>query len=105
MSRQGIYWPKGRNFCYWPRVITSSQKAKQRYQKKNAAALRLRSAARMAFKRTRWMKNGSTQELMGCTFDEAKAWLERQFSPGMGWHNMEEWEVDHVVPISTARSK
>jgi len=26
--------------------------------------------------------------------------LERQFKPGMGWHNMSEWHIDHIIPVS-----
>lgn len=27
--------------------------------------------------------------------------LERQFLPGMSWENMEEWDIDHIVPKSS----
>ena len=27
------------------------------------------------------------------------AHLERQFLPGMGWHNMRQWHIDHIVPV------
>lgn len=26
---------------------------------------------------------------------------ERQFLPGMGWHNSREWQVDHILPASS----
>lgn len=35
---------------------------------------------------------------MGYTRAELAVHLERQFVKGMGWHNMGEWEVDHIVP-------
>lgn len=37
---------------------------------------------------------------MGWTIAELRAHLERQFTKGMGWHNMGEWHIDHIVPIS-----
>lgn len=30
--------------------------------------------------------------------------IERQFRLGMAWHKYGQWEVDHVVPLSAARS-
>lgn len=35
------------------------------------------------------------------TLQELKSHLERQFLPGMSWQNMEEWHVDHIVPVSS----
>jgi len=32
------------------------------------------------------------------TLEELKAHMERQFLPRMGWHNMGEWHIDHIVP-------
>ena len=43
--------------------------------------------------------NGAIRHLDYSPADLA-AHLERQFLPGMGWHNMSEWHVDHVVPVA-----
>lgn len=44
-----------------------------------------------------------TIDLIGCTMPELKAHLERQFKPGMGWHNNTRhgWHIDHIVPLSS----
>lgn len=34
------------------------------------------------------------------TLDDLMRHLERQFTKGMGWHNMGEWHIDHIVPVS-----
>lgn len=35
------------------------------------------------------------------TVSELMAHLERQFVKGMGWHNMDKWHIDHIVPLSS----
>jgi hypothetical protein len=42
----------------------------------------------------------TTNELLGCSYAEARAWIELKFRRGMGWHNTGEWEIDHVIPIA-----
>lgn len=39
--------------------------------------------------------------LLGYTPQELREHLERQFLPGMGWHNKGKWHVDHIVPVSS----
>lgn len=43
----------------------------------------------------------SAFELVGYSFDELKAHIERQFLPGMGWHNMGQWHIDHITPLAS----
>lgn len=43
----------------------------------------------------------SAFELVGYTSVELNAHLERQFKRGMGWHNMGEWHIDHIIPLSS----
>lgn len=80
-------------------------------RKKQADAMRHRRATDPAFAllcrvrgRMRHMVNGkagrSTIDLLGYTPDQLRAHLERQFKRGMGWHNMSEWEVDHIIPVA-----
>ena len=47
-------------------------------------------------------KTAHTLELLGCTVDELKAHLERQFQPGMTWDNYSYrgWHIDHIAPCS-----
>lgn len=40
-------------------------------------------------------------DLLGYSLDELRAHLERQFLRGMGWHNVGEWHIDHIVPLSS----
>ena len=39
--------------------------------------------------------------LVGYTAEELARHLERQFVKGMGWNNMGEWHIDHIVPLVT----
>lgn len=38
--------------------------------------------------------------LLGYSADDLRQHLERQFSRGMGWSNMGDWHIDHIVPLS-----
>ena len=38
---------------------------------------------------------------LGYTVADLQAHLERQFTKGMSWENIGEWEVDHIVPVSS----
>lgn len=46
-------------------------------------------------------KNGGWLKYVDYTLDELRSHLERQFLPGMGWHNMGEWHIDHIIPVSS----
>jgi hypothetical protein len=39
-------------------------------------------------------------ELIGCTHEELKIHIEKQFTDGMNFENYSEWEIDHIKPIS-----
>lgn len=41
------------------------------------------------------------ESLVGYTYVDLKAHLERQFLPGMTWENRDKWEVDHIVPVAS----
>jgi hypothetical protein len=49
-------------------------------------------------------KSGSAVRDLGCTIDQFKDWLERQFEPGMDWNNYGnkegQWSLDHEYPLS-----
>lgn len=41
-----------------------------------------------------------TFEILGYTAQDLCDHIERQFVKGMGWHNMSEWEIDHIIPVA-----
>lgn len=45
-------------------------------------------------------KSNKTFSLIGCTAEEFKAHIEKQFSPGMSWDNYGTtgWHIDHIKP-------
>jgi len=46
-------------------------------------------------------QTSKTLAALGYTLVELRTHLERQFLPGMGWHNMGDWHIDHIVPLSS----
>ena len=49
----------------------------------------------------RGRESATAISLLGYTVDDLKAHLERQFTKGMSWGNIGDWEVDHIVPVSS----
>lgn len=43
-------------------------------------------------------KSKSTLDLLGCSLQKLKEYLEELFLEGMGWKNYGRWHVDHIVP-------
>ena len=49
--------------------------------------------------RSFFSKNGSrTIDFIGCSIDDLKLHLEKQFTDGMSWENYGDWHVDHIRP-------
>jgi DNA gyrase/topoisomerase IV subunit A len=46
-------------------------------------------------------KSAHTMELVGCSIEQLKNHLEKQFSKGMSWDNYGKWHVDHVRPCAS----
>ena len=63
------------------------------------------SRVRTALKQKKWLKWGKTQDYIGCTLQELKCHIEKQFIVGMYWHNYGEWQIDHIIPVSSAKTK
>lgn len=46
----------------------------------------------------------SSSSLVGCCWEELKIHLEKQFKDGMSWENRNEWHIDHIIPLSSAKT-
>ena len=50
-------------------------------------------------------KKNKTFEIVGCTPEFLKEHLEAQFINGMRWDNRSEWHIDHIIPLSSAKTE
>ena len=46
-------------------------------------------------------KSGTTIELLGCSIENLKKYLETKFTSGMTWenYNLTGWHIDHITPL------
>lgn len=51
------------------------------------------------------IKTSPTFERLGYSAADLAAHIERQFARGMGWHNMDRWQIDHIIPASRAKTE
>ncbi|MGH8321593.1 MAG: hypothetical protein ACRESI_06535 [Gammaproteobacteria bacterium] len=67
--------------------------------------LKLRSNLRSRIKHALHgrVKSQSALKYLGCTVAEAKAYIEKQFQPGMTWanHTHTGWHIDHIIPLAS----
>jgi hypothetical protein len=46
-------------------------------------------------------KQAPTMQIVGCSIEFLKQWLESQFRRGMTWDNYgDKWHIDHIIPVS-----
>ena len=67
------------------------------YRVKMALHVRLYDAV----KRQKGTKSAKTLELVGCTVEDLRLFLEAEFTEGMTWDNYGEWHIDHIRPCAS----
>lgn len=88
---------------------------KERY--KNDLVFRITSIVRSmiykSIKDNNYKKSKYTKEILGCSFEEFKFYLESKFESWMNWENQGQyngelnygWDIDHIVPLSSVNSE
>lgn len=79
------------------------------FKLKTAISNRIRNGV----KSTGFCKNFKTKEILGCTYEEFKIYIESQFESWMTWENYGKyngelnhgWDLDHIVPLATAKTE
>ena len=66
---------------------------------------RMRSRLRKYLKSHNITKKNKTFDIVGCSPEFLKEHLEKQFISGMTWENRNEWHIDHIIPLSSAKTK
>ena len=67
-------------------------------------SMSMRSRMNLFIKRSKFNKNARTFKLIGCSPEDLKKHLEKQFRPGMNWSNHGSWHIDHIKPLASAKS-
>jgi len=65
----------------------------------------IRNRINLSFKRGGYNKKSKTCEILGCSYDEFKIFLEKKFTSGMIWLNQGEWHLDHIIPVSIGKTE
>ena len=65
----------------------------------------LRSLIYHSIKNQGYTKRSKTEKILGCSFDEFKIYFEPQFKEGMSWENQGKWHLDHIKPVSWAKTE
>lgn len=66
-------------------------------------AVNIRGRIIMALKKETAKKSRPSEQLIGCSFPELRAYLESKFLTGMTWknHGIRGWHIDHIVPCAS----
>ena len=56
-------------------------------------------------KLSKFDKKTKTFNLIGCNPISLKDFLEKKFIEGMCWGNYGEWHIDHIIPLSSAKTE
>jgi hypothetical protein len=71
----------------------------------------IRNGINTILKNNGFKKKSKTADILGCSFEEFKLYLESKFEPWMNWDNRgnpkdgifelnKTWDIDHIIPIS-----
>jgi hypothetical protein len=83
----------------------SYQKNRLKYDPLFKLKSSIRNRINTSFKRSGYKKNSKIFDILGCSFDDFKIYLESMFVENMSWENQGKWHLDHIIPISSAKSE
>lgn len=111
----------------YKRKLKSYEKNKDHYSKKSREYKQKRfdtdpiykiyigisSLIRNSFNRNGYSKSSKTSQILGCDYEYFKTYLESKFEFWMNWDNRGKyngeynygWDIDHIIPISSAKSE
>lgn len=75
--------------------------------------LNVKSSIRSALKNKGFDKNKNTIDILGCSYEDFYNYITEQFESWMSWENYgiytgnynETWQIDHIIPISSANNE
>ena len=82
-----------------------------RYQKKRSEtdlifreSKKIKDLVYQTFRERGYSKNSRAHNILGCSCEEFLKHIQGQFLDGMNWDNRKKWHLDHIIPISSAKT-
>lgn len=87
--------------AYFKEYKTNRMKNDPLFKLRATVSARLRTALK------KHKNQHATLEWLGCSIQELKVYIEKQFKLGMSWnnYNLHGWHIDHIIPLFTAKIK
>ena len=82
----------------------AKQRARRKADPVAVMHARLSRLHRHALNQVGGIKSSPTFQKLGYSAADFVSHIERQLLRGMGWHNMKDWQIDHILPISGAKT-
>lgn len=101
----GEYWKTPEQFASDQNKANTKSRERRATDPLYALKRRLRCRIRASFRNRGFRKNSKTATMLGCTYEEFRAHIERLFLPGMSWANFSGCHIDHVVPLNAAKTE
>jgi hypothetical protein len=85
----------------------NNQKKRNKYKNNinHRISINVRNRMNNFLKSKNIQKRNKTFEVIGCSPDFLKEHIENQFIDGMSWNNRNEWHIDHIIPLSSAKTE
>lgn len=85
--------------------IISRERDRYNYKYKNDNVFKIKSLLRRRLLNAigKDFKKGKAIDFLGCSINEFKEYISKQFKDGMSWdnHNIKIWHIDHIKPCSS----
>jgi len=72
---------------------------------KNDILFKLQRNVRIRINKFIKNKKESSSEIVSCSYLFLKKYLEEKFKDGMSWDNHGNWHIDHIIPLSSAKTE
>lgn len=82
------------------RIAAQAAYQKERYQNDPYYRLKCNLRTRLYNALDGVSKSSRTLELLGCTVEQFKLHIERQFEEGMRWGERDSFHLDHIIPLA-----